>query len=135
MKKYKIVIVENDEDEQFFMQKEFNDSDSFELLTMAENGNELLAWLSAHPQSLPDLILSDLNMPGKNGYDIIRDIKRSDTYGHIPVVITSTSSTPTIMNECLSLGAAAYIVKPETFIAYAPFVNELSEKIKTLKIA
>jgi CheY-like chemotaxis protein len=135
MKKYKIIIVENDEDEQFFMQKEFKDSNSFELLTMAENGNELLKWLDAHPQNLPDLILSDLNMPGKNGYDIIKDVKRSDIYGHIPVVITSTSSTPTIMNECLSLGAAAYIVKPETFIAYAPFINELSEKIKTLEIA
>ena len=135
MKKYKIIIVENDEDEQFFMQKEFKDSNSFELLTMAENGNELLKWLDAHPQNLPDLILSDLNMPGKNGYDIIKDVKQSDIYGHIPVVITSTSSTPTIMNECLSLGAAAYIVKPETFIAYAPFINELSEKIKTLEIA
>jgi CheY-like chemotaxis protein len=135
MKKYKIIIVENDEDEQFFMQKEFKDSNSFELLTMAENGNELLKWLEAHPHSLPDLILSDLNMPGKNGYDIIKEVKRRDIYGHIPVVITSTYSTPTIMNECLSLGAAAYIVKPETFIAYAPFINELSEKIKTLEIA
>ena len=135
MKKYRIIIVENDEDEQFFMQKEFKASDSFDLLTMAENGNELITWLNANPQNLPDLILSDLNMPGKNGYDIIREIKGSKLYGNIPVVITSTSSTPTIMNECLSLGAAAYIVKPDTFIAYAPFIVELTKKIKTLEIA
>jgi len=131
MKQYKIVIVENDEDEQFFMKEGFNDASGlFEIIGMAKSGDELMEWLSGHPASLPDLVLSDLNMPGMNGYDIIDEMKEHPVYSQIPVIITSTSSTPTIMNKCLERGAADYLVKPDTFIEYVPYVEKLHRRIQ-----
>ena len=129
MKKYKIILVENDEDERFFMKEGFAAVDLFEVLGEAENGDELLAWLDAHQTNLPDLILSDLNMPGKNGYDILTHLKAEPTYAAIPIVITSTSSTPMFREQCLALGATDYLVKPETFVDYGPFVEELHRRM------
>ncbi|HEU4903911.1 MAG TPA: response regulator, partial [Flavisolibacter sp.] len=93
MKTYKIIVVENDEDEQLFMKEGFDSSGLFEIITMLKSGDELFDWLERNTGNQPDLILSDLNMPGKNGYDIIDEIKASPVYAAIPVVITSTSST------------------------------------------
>jgi CheY-like chemotaxis protein len=129
MRTYKIIVVENDEDEQLFMKEGFDSTDLFEIITMVKSGDELFEWLEANPVTLPDLILSDLNMPGKNGYDIIDEVKANPSYATIPVVITSTSSTPTIIAKCLAGGAADYVVKPETFIEYGPYVERLYQRI------
>ena len=131
MRTYRIIIVENDEDEQYFMKEGFNTAGLFEIVGMMINGNALFQWLEEHPDKLPDIVLSDLNMPGKNGYDIIEEMKSDSRYAHIPVIITSTSSTRTIIDDCLALGAASYMVKPETFIEYEPFVAKLYELIET----
>ena len=130
MKKFKVIIVENDEDEQFFMKEGFEAAGLFEIVAQVENGDELIEWLNANPSSLPDVILSDLNMPGKNGYDIINEVTTNAAYAHIPVIITSTSSTKTIIDKCLALGAADYLVKPDTFMDYLPYVQSLHQLIE-----
>jgi len=130
MKKYKIIIVENDEDEQQFMMEGFDSAALFDIVAQVRNGDTLFEWLNTNKDTLPDVILSDLNMPGKNGYDVINEIKTNPLYSHIPVVITSTSSTKTIIEKCLSSGAADYIVKPETFIEYVPYVQNLYKRIQ-----
>ena len=130
MKKYKIIIVENDEDEQLFMKEGFENAGLFDIVGQVTNGDTLLDWLNEHLDSLPDIILSDLNMPGKNGYDVINEVRSNPLYSHIPVVITSTSSTRTIMEKCISAGASDYIVKPETFVEYVPYVQSLYKRIE-----
>lgn len=130
MNTYKIIIVENDEDEQLFMKEGFDATALFQIITMLKNGDELFEWLQQHPLILPDLILTDLNMPGKNGYDVIDEIKLHPVYSAIPVVVTSTSSTPVIIEKCLSRGAADYVVKPETFVEYVPYVEKLYQRIE-----
>ena len=130
MKVYKIIIIENDEDEQFFMREGFEKSGLFQILAMVRNGDDLFDWLTRHPLLIPELFLSDLNMPGKNGYDIIEEVKKHPVYSGIPVVITSTSSTPAIINKCFDKGAADYLVKPDTFIEYESYVKALHQRIE-----
>ena len=131
MNKYRIVIVENDEDELLFMNEAFEASDSFEILANAKNGNVLFEWLEQQPLSMfPEVILSDLNMPGKNGYDILSEIQSDPRYAHIKVIITSTSSIKSVIDKCISLGAADFIPKPETFIDYESFVVQLHQRIQ-----
>lgn len=134
MKKYKLIIVENDEDERFFMKEAFDKAGLFDILTMTSNGDELFEWLEGNMKNLPDVILSDLNMPGKNGYDIISEMKSNPLYEDIPVIITSTSSTKSIMDKCLANGAAEYMVKPESFIKYGPFIKDLQGRIINKKL-
>ncbi|GAB2777643.1 hypothetical protein GCM10027275_21010 [Rhabdobacter roseus] len=133
MKKYKIILVENDEDERFFMKEGFHEAGLFDILAEAENGDELLAWLTHPERTLPDVILSDLNMPGKNGYDILAFMKANPIYASIPIIITSTSSTPAFREQCLALGATDYMTKPDTFVEYAPFARTLYRRIEEKK--
>jgi CheY-like chemotaxis protein len=130
MKKYNIIIVENDEDEQFFMKEGFDASGLFNVVGQVKNGDLLMEWLADNEAALPDVILSDLNMPGKNGYDILQEVKGNPLLMRIPVIITSTSSTPTTVNRCMALGATDYLVKPETFIAYKDFAENLYRRIE-----
>jgi CheY-like chemotaxis protein len=130
MKKYKIILVENDEDEQLFMREGFEASGLFDIIAQVKNGDLLLQYLQTNKNNLPDIILSDLNMPGKNGIDIINEVTTNHEYRRIPVIITSTSSTKSIIDKCLAAGASDYVVKPDTFIDYAPFVQDLHKRIE-----
>lgn len=130
MRKYRIVIVENDEDEQFFMRQGFMTTGLFDILAILNNGDALFKWLEANPSEIPEVILSDLNMPGRNGYDIITEMKADPAYQHIPVIITSTSSTRSFIDKCLAFGASAYMVKPETFVEYVPFAQNVHKAIE-----
>ena len=131
MRKYKILVVENDIDEQYFIKEAFDATDLFQLLGQLSQGEELFQWLSEHPSALPDVVLSDLNMPGKNGYDILAEMKANPLYAHIPIIIISTSSTPSIIEKCMEAGAAGYLIKPDTFIAYGKFVEKLHALIES----
>jgi CheY-like chemotaxis protein len=130
MRAYTIIIVENDEDEQFFIRESIKKGNLFKILAQVKEGGELLDWLKSHPTITPDIILSDLNMPGKNGYDILVEIKSNPAYLHIPVIITSTSSTKTTIDKCLALGAKDFIEKPDTFVNYVPFLKQLHRLIE-----
>ena len=129
MKQYKIIIVENDEDEQVFVVKGFQATGLFQIVSVLNNGDELIEWMETHPQHDAEIILSDLNMPGKNGYDIIRYIRSHPRFAHLPIIITSTSSAKPIIDKCIATGASFYLTKPETFIKYESFARELHKLI------
>lgn len=122
MRTFRLAIVENDEDERFFMSEAFRASGEFEILGEFGNGDQLTEWLHASPRVLPELVLSDLNMPGKNGYDIIDELKV--TFPDIAVFATSTSSVLSTREKCMRAGAKDFIAKPDIFIAYDSFVAE-----------
>lgn len=61
----------------------------------------------------PCLILLDLNLPGKSdGRSVLMELKKDHRYRRIPVVIMTTSASPSDVNHCFDHGAAGYIVKP-----------------------
>ncbi len=62
----------------------------------------------------PDLVLLDLNLPRKNGYEILETIKRHPLLKIIPVIIMTTSDQDEDIRKCYELHANAYITKPDT---------------------
>lgn len=62
--------------------------------------------------NLPSLVLLDLNLPGVDGLEVCRYIKRDPTAGNTPVVFVSVEDDPTIMEEAREAGASGYLVKP-----------------------
>jgi len=62
----------------------------------------------------PDLILLDISMPDKNGFEIIKELKESKLYSKIPVVILTCKDDQDSMVKAMELGAADYLVKPVT---------------------
>jgi len=79
------------------------------LQTYSEGQNFLNA--IAETPATPYVVFLDLNMPGKNGFDVLEELRNSYKK-NIPVVIYSTSSEPGIIEKCRKLGANCFITKP-----------------------
>lgn len=60
----------------------------------------------------PDLILLDINLPKKNGYEVLQYIKSSDELKHIPVIMLTTSSSKRDIMECYKHHGNGYLTKP-----------------------
>jgi DNA-binding NarL/FixJ family response regulator len=131
MKRFKIAIVEDDEDERFFMVDAFNSFAGFEVVGEFGNGDQLMAWLGKQADPTTELVITDLNMPGKNGYDIISEVRSK--YSGIDVVATSTSSVDATRNKCLAMGARQFLVKPDVFIHYQDYVERLYQLLSPVK--
>jgi DNA-binding response OmpR family regulator len=75
---------------------------------------DTLTKLSVNKQ-LPDLIILDINMPGKDGLNTLKEIRLSSEYLNVPIVMYSNSDSDTLVNSCRNAGCTDYIVKPSLF--------------------
>ncbi|MDO8208577.1 MAG: response regulator [Gallionella sp.] len=78
-------------------------------VVQAKNGEEGLAFARANR---PALVMSDIQMPLMNGYELCREIKRDETLWNVPVILVSSLSEPEDILEALNIGADSYITKP-----------------------
>lgn len=74
----------------------------------------------------PDLILLDLGLPGKDGRELLREIKSDGILHSIPVVVMTASSAWEDMQECERLGVASYMTKPINLPKFLSLVHELN---------
>ena len=107
---HKILIVEDDiEDQIFFIEAITSIDHSYETVAVG-NGAEALQHLN-HTNTLPSIILLDLNMPLMNGYEFLEKVKKHPDLNHIPVVIFTTSSHPGDKEKSTRLGAKSFFTK------------------------
>ncbi len=87
------------------MLEDIDDIEVFE----ASSGFEALKVL---PRQSFDLVVTDINMPDINGFELVSFIKNNDKYKNIPVIFVSTERNEGEINKGMSLGAFAYVTKP-----------------------
>ena len=91
-------------------------------LSVATNGEEALQILHrespAASGSPVELILLDLKLPRKSGFEVLAALQHDPERQFIPVVVFSSTANPQEVNRCYELGANAYMVKPLTLDAY-----------------
>ncbi|HLP52199.1 MAG TPA: response regulator [Chitinophagales bacterium] len=83
--------------------------------TPVTGGEHLMDYLQ-HAQQLPHILFLDLNMPRKNGFDCLREIKQDKKLRALPVVIFSTSDDEQGVERAYLEGAHLYLVKPAGFL-------------------
>jgi len=88
----------------------------------AANGFQALRKL---PEVSPDLVITDINMPDINGLEVVRFVKQSENFKHIPVIIVTTEGRDVDKERGLRLGADKYLVKPFQPGQLQQFVQEL----------
>ncbi len=79
-------------------------------VTTKEDGLEALSWLQSG--SIPDLIITDLQMPNLDGFELITRVKESGLFRDVPIIVLSSKDSSTDRIACLKAGAEDYLVKP-----------------------
>jgi len=115
-----ILIAEDDADDRFLLQSAFEENGYKDKLHFVENGLELIDYLNSltdieDEAKMPRFIMLDLNMPKKDGREVLKEIKSNPHFKKIPVIIFSTTNNEQEMKRCYELGANSYITKPNSF--------------------
>ncbi len=124
-----ILIVEDSPTDVMLTREALDHAKLLNHLHVVENGVEAMEFLhrqgkhGAAPR--PDLILLDLNMPRKNGLEVLAEIKGDETLRAIPVVILTTSKAETDILKAYGHHANCYITKPVDFEAFAEVVRSI----------
>lgn len=85
------------------------------LLTQVHYGDHLMQWLMGRADNLPDAVFLDLNMPRKNGFQCLTEIRQHEKLKFIPIFVISTSYEKEITDLLYNNGANYYIRKPNDF--------------------
>ncbi|MFN8285912.1 MAG: response regulator [Chitinophagales bacterium] len=116
--RFSITMTDDDSEDQFLVRTVLDDLDYKIDFNTLNNGEELVTHLEhelTNGKNFPSLILLDINMPGKNGKDILRYIKNKDVIRNIPVIMFSTGRDVNQIKQCYQLGANSYISKPSSY--------------------
>lgn len=111
-----VLLVEDDEAEAELTREILEDESISIRLNTVENGVEAMAYLLKQGEYenavLPDVILLDLNMPKKDGREVLKDLKTDENLKHIPVLVLTNSSSDKDILTAYYLGANCYLKKP-----------------------
>jgi CheY-like chemotaxis protein len=111
-----IFLADDDADDRMFFQDALKQLSIPTQLTLATDGLELMSNLEKVVEPPPpDIIFLDLNMPRKNGFQCLEEIRNSPKLRNIPIVIFSTSANDEAVNKTYQCGANYYICKPRSF--------------------
>lgn len=110
-----IFIADDDSDDLILFEDALREICKDSQLTTAKDGQQLMQILDKTVPPPPDVIFLDLNMPRKNGFECLDEIKHSSKLKNIPIVIFSTSDQPEAVNRVYEQGASHFLKKPSSF--------------------
>ena len=110
-----ILLADDDKDDCLFFSDILSTLSEDTSLTIVKDGEQLISQLAKNVENLPEVLFLDLNMPKKNGYDCLTEIKSHASMNKIPVIIFSTSYDEEKANQLYDNGAHYYICKPTNF--------------------
>lgn len=129
-KSFRIWIADDDFEDFQLIKKTFDENKHNVQLSHVEDGQYLIDILKAQSKfsklgELPSIILLDLNMPRKNGLDVLKELKEHKILCKIPIIIFTTSKTPRDIDRAYELGASCYVTKPQTGDEWSRILGDL----------
>ena len=118
-----LFLAEDDDEDIKFFTDIISDISPDIQISVAKNGIELMNLLETE-KLLPDFIFLDLNMPIKTGFECLKEIRSSEKWKAIKIVILTTSSQREQVKEVYKMGADLYLQKPNS---YSTFRDTLSK--------
>lgn len=128
-----ILIADDDADDRMFLEQAMRKNGYEHGIQFVEDGEELMEYLRQQGRynklnaPWPDMLILDLNMPRKNGFQALSEIKDDPTLRRLPVIVMTTSSADDDVVKTYSLGVNSFVTKPFNY-------NRLVEMIGTFKM-
>jgi len=129
-----ILMADDDADDRFLVQEALTEAGVTHDLRFAEDGRALLEYLTHRGKYTdrkkaprPELILLDLNMPLKDGREVLADIRADASLRRIPVIVFTTSKADTDIRQMYDLGANSFITKPAGFKELVTLMKKVAE--------
>jgi DNA-binding NtrC family response regulator len=114
-RKLNVILAEDDYDDRLLFEEALSELPVSVKLDTFNNGDELMEWLTNVNNRLPDVLFLDLNMPRKNGFATLGEIKRNIKLQNLPVIIFSTATNHEMIKQVYKDAAHYYIRKPVHF--------------------
>lgn len=128
-----ILLAEDDDNDVFFMERAFKQAQIANPLLRVKDGEEAISYLKGeaeyadrtkHP--IPYLVLLDLKMPRKNGFEVISWVRQQPGLKRLPLVVLTSSKEDPDINRAYELGANTYLVKPVKFEGLVEMMKALN---------
>lgn len=119
----RVLLVDDDPGDRLLAEEAFSSHATRVAVSTCEDGQQALELLRRNLESLPDVIILDLNMPVMSGFDVIREIRANEQLRHLPVVILSTSDSSADVARAYDLLASSYMVKSHSFPGFVEQID------------
>jgi CheY-like chemotaxis protein len=127
-----IVLVDDNLADQEIARRVFGSQANVCKLSILSDGQQALTYLDSNvngevfgERELPDLILMDINMPSLSGIEVLRSIKADASLRQIPVLMLTTSSLESDIQDSYRLGCSSYILKPSDVPQFSSLLAQL----------
>ena len=131
-----VLLVEDDPGDVVLIQEAFEDNKVRNRLHCVSDGVDALRFLRRQDEFAdaprPDLILLDLNLPRKDGREVLAEVKTDERLQQIPVVVLTTSKLEEDVLRSYKLHAKAYVTKPVDFDRFIEVVRQIDEFFVTV---
>ncbi len=125
--KPRILLVEDNPGDIRLTQEALKESQMDIHLDVVSDGEQALDFLFKRNKYadavLPHIVLLDLNLPKRNGIEVLKEVKSSDTLKRIPIIVLTTSDADHDISKAYSLHANCYILKPVDFDDFAKVIK------------
>jgi CheY-like chemotaxis protein len=124
LKPLNILLADDDTDDCSFFKEAVEELLLSTQLTAVNDGEQLMQLLTNETNELPDVLFLDLNMPRKNGFECLSEIKGNQKLRQLPVIIFSTSFEQEVVNLLYKNGAQYFIRKPSEISQFKKIIHQ-----------
>jgi CheY-like chemotaxis protein len=129
-----ILVADDDPDDRLMIKEALEDVRLTNQIDFVEDGVELMDFLKRRGkfedrkgEALPGMLLLDLNMPRKDGREVLSEIRADANFRRIPVIVLTTSAAEEDILRTYDLGASSFITKPVTFDGLIKTMESMTE--------
>jgi CheY-like chemotaxis protein len=112
----RVLLADDDMDDCLLFKQALEELPLLTRLTIVNDGDQLMKLLLKNINNLPHVVYLDLNMPRKNGFECLTEIKLNDNLKALPAILYSTSAEQKIIDRLYQIGARNFIRKPFDFL-------------------
>ena len=125
-----ILLAEDNDDDIVLIREAFTNANFLNLVNGVKDGVEAMAYLRREGEykdkNLPGLVLLDINMPKKDGFEVLEEMKADPLLKQIPVIMLTCSKREEDVVKAYNVGACTFISKPVSFDAFQEMVGRFS---------